>query len=223
MKRKCYIAISLLVSITPAIYSMSGAAKRKSLSAQEGSIKEPALTIVNEMTPVDVSGRYRKKTDLLLKDEKIATVIYHVEGIDSIKKLIANHLPETGIKNFQAVLESIDIYDQQNAEKYNAYRVLLAHALADIINSYEEQKKIVPEMGKHAFIIQALVRPNMREFFQTLGFSEARFLSFTTHCVSQSLTPEKTKLLKDFCLTSKKLLTSADHELKPKLRCSKRI
>ncbi len=201
MKRICYIALGLLFSMTPAIYSMSRAAKRK---YQEAPIEEPALKVVNEMISVD-AGQYRKKTDLLLDDEKLATVIYHVAGIDKTDEL---KLQKTGINPFQAVIESIDIYDKQNADKYSAYRVVLAYALADIINSHEKQKKNVPIIDKHEFTIEAIVWPNMEQFFQTLGFSKTKSVGVTAYLFSQRLTSASVKSLKNFCSPHLSLLTS---------------
>lgn len=216
MKRICYIALGLLFSMTPALYSMSRA-KRKSLPVQEAPIKEPALTFENEMTPVDVSGQDRKKVDLLLGDHKLSTIIYHLGSLDSFKRLKANNVQTPGVDPFQAVIESIDMYDGDNQ---NAYQVLLAYALLDVIDLHEEQKKSFP---KHVFTIEALVRPNMKEFFGTIGFSETSFLGLTRCRVSQCLTPEKTKLLKDFCSTQLALVTSDDQELLLESRRSSRL
>lgn len=193
MKKICYISICLLFTLTPGLYSMSGSAKRKPVSIQEISIQEPTLKVVNETIPVELSGQYRKKVDLLLGDHKLSTLIYHLASRDSFKQLKTDYVQTPGVNPFQAVIESIDIYD---SNQHNAYKVLLAYALLDIIDLHEEQKKSFP---KQVFTIEALVRPTLKEFFETLGFSEAGFLGFTTYRVSQCLTPEKTKLLKDFC------------------------
>jgi hypothetical protein len=220
MKRIGYIALGLLFLMTPAIYSMSCAVKRKSLPFQEAPIKETALKVVNEMIPVDVSGWYRKKTDLLLDDEKLATVIYHVAGIDNTDEL---KLQKTGISPFQATIEGISIYDTLNADKYSAYRVLLAYALADIINSHEEQKKSVPIIDKHEFTIEAIVWPNMEQFFQTLGFSKTKSVGVTAYLFSQRLTPASVKSLKNFCSPHLSLLTSGQLQVQPELQRSERL